>query len=107
MTPVEKVARAIETYEFSLPGAGGLRGRLSVAPAAARALARIAITALMEPTEEMVAAVAVQTQPASAADYALALKAVKLLPASEHPDAGDVLAEIARDHRAMISKALE
>jgi hypothetical protein len=53
MTLVEKVALALTGIEFQLPGAGGLRGRLHLAPAQAQELARAAIEAMREPTEEM------------------------------------------------------
>ncbi len=56
-----------------------------------------------EPTPEMLAYVAVRVQAAGKADYDLAQRAVALLPPSDHPDVGDILAEIARDYRAMIS----
>lgn len=69
-------------------------------------LARAALQALREPTPQMLADVAVKTQPASEADYALASRAVELLPPSDHPDAGDVLAELARDWRNFIDAAL-
>jgi hypothetical protein len=53
----------------------------------------------------MLAAVAPQADAPAPTDYELALRAVDLLPASEHPDVPDILAEIARDYRAMLSAA--
>lgn len=46
MTDIESVAEAICQYEFKMPGAGGLRGSLFVAPAHARELAKVAIDAM-------------------------------------------------------------
>lgn len=62
-------------------------------------------TVPVEATPEMLAAVAPHDEPASADDYALALSAVDLLPPTHHPEVGDVLADMARDYRAMVAAA--
>ncbi len=51
----------------------------------------------------MLAAVAPRTEAASHADYVTAQRAVHLLPTNDHPDVGDILAELSRDYRAMLS----
>lgn len=48
-TASDIVADALTKVEFHLPGAGGLRGRLTVAPGQARALADVALAALADP----------------------------------------------------------
>lgn len=48
---VEKVAEALRQIPFKMPGAGGLRGTLHLAPAQAREFAETAIAAMREPTE--------------------------------------------------------
>lgn len=68
-------------------------------------LARAALLALAEPTPEMIAAVAPRVTPASPRDYELALEASSLLPRSDHPNVGDILAEISRDFTDMIAAA--
>lgn len=69
-------------------------------------MAEEAIEAMRDPTPRMIAATAAQTQPASPDDYQLAQAALAFLPPSEHPDVADILADVARDHRAMIDGAL-
>ena len=100
---VERVARAI-------CAANALSPRWELCSTAQREdhvrFARAAIEAMREPTAHMLAVVAPDTEPATEADYALALRAVELLPPSEHPDVGDILAEIARDWRHMTEAAL-
>ncbi len=54
---IERVAEAIRKIELSQPGAGGLKGSLHLAGYASREIARAAIEAMREPTEEMVAKV--------------------------------------------------
>lgn len=51
---VVRVAGAIADIDFLLPGAGGLRGKLKLAPAQSLEIARVAIEAMREPTEDMV-----------------------------------------------------
>jgi hypothetical protein len=53
MQMIEKVAEAIRSVEIVLPGAGGLRGKLRLAPAISREMARAAIKAMREPTTHM------------------------------------------------------
>ncbi len=55
---IERMARAIEAYEFKMPGAGGLRGKLHVSPAFARDLARVVLRAIREPGKRASRAVA-------------------------------------------------
>lgn len=46
------VAAELEKFEFKLPGAGGLKGRLTIAPAWAKALAEEAIKAIALPATQ-------------------------------------------------------
>jgi hypothetical protein len=57
-----------------------------------------------EITPEALASVAPKVQVAGERDYAVALAALSFLPPSTHPDVGDVLAELARDYRAMVAE---
>lgn len=45
---LEKCVDAVRTVEFSLPGAGGLRGSLYLAPAQAMEIVEVCLKALME-----------------------------------------------------------
>lgn len=59
------------------------------------------------PTPQMVAAAAVAPVSADPTpeDWEIGLSALDYLPPSEHPDVGDILAELVRDYRAMIQAA--
>lgn len=80
-------------------------GRQSCAEPAYRMAAVVdaVLNVLCEPDPEVIARVVVQTQPASAADYEVALKAATLLPLQPDPDGPDVLAELSRDCRAIFT----
>ena len=56
MTKIEEVTAALTAVKFEMPGAGGLRGQLHLAPAQARDMARAAIEAMREPTPAMLKA---------------------------------------------------
>lgn len=62
---------------------------------------------LMPPacTPEMLAAVAIEVGAPSDEDHALASAAYSLLPPVQHPDVLDIIAEMARDYRAMLAAA--
>lgn len=98
---IERVAKAM--FFAMHPDAEWSRGRARMKW---YAMAEEAIEAMREPTPRMIAATAAQTQPASPDDYQLAQAALAFLPPSEHPDVADILADVARDHRAMIDGAL-
>ena len=53
---VERVAKELEAIEFELPGAGGLRGTLNLAPAYARQIAEAVMVAMRTPTDSMIEA---------------------------------------------------
>lgn len=62
MNMVEKVASAIELIDFNMPGAGGLRGKLHIAGAQSKEIARAAIEAMREPTNLMTLEGAIQNK---------------------------------------------
>lgn len=98
---VTRVAKALFLSEH--PNAEWSAGR---ARAKWFTMAEAAIEAMREPTPRMIAATAVQTHPASEQDYRLAQAALRFLPSSDHPDVADILADVARDHRAMMDAAV-
>ncbi|MBD3819401.1 hypothetical protein [Brevundimonas diminuta] len=71
-----------------------------------RSQARAALRAIRIADPAVIAATAYATEPPSADDFSIAAGAAALLPKTGHPDAGDVLADLARDWRLQIEGIL-
>lgn len=107
---VERVAKAVEAEWLAIATeamrGGGIgfsrtdRDHIRIAQAAMRAM--------REPTSKMLAAAALSAVDAevSEQDKIAAGGVLELLPPTGHPDGRTIIAEIARDYRAMIDAAL-
>lgn len=78
----------------------------SARKAQCRSQARAALRAIRVADPAIIAAAAYATEPPSADDFSIAAGAAALLPKTGHPDAGDVLADLARDWRLQIEGIL-
>lgn len=78
----------------------------SARKAQCRSQARAALRAIRVADPAIIAATAYATEPPSADDFSIAAGAAALLPKTGHPDAGDVLADLARDWRLQIEGIL-
>lgn len=113
---VERVARAICAAEGKDPGVVEMRiwgQSRDFVPVPVwwhyRRRAEGALQAMREPTAKMLAAAATSAvhTDASTADKSFAGSVLELLPPTGHPDGRVIIAEIARDYRAMIDAALQ
>ncbi len=71
-----------------------------------RAMARASLEAIRVADPAVIAATCYLVGPPTAADFSIAAGAAALLPKTGHPDAGDVLADLARDWRLQIEGIL-
>lgn len=71
-----------------------------------RAMARASLEAISVPDPAIIAATCYMVDPPTLADFKIAAGAAALLPKTGHPDAGDVLADLARDWRLQIEGIL-
>ncbi|WP_368933512.1 hypothetical protein [Brevundimonas naejangsanensis] len=78
----------------------------SARKAQCRSQARAALRAIRVADPAIIAAAAYATEPPSANDFSIAAGASALLPKTGHPDARDVLADLARDWRLQIEGIL-
>lgn len=78
----------------------------SARKAQCRSQARAALRAIRVADPAVIAATAYLVDPPTLDDFAIAAGAAALLPKTGHPDAGDVLADLARDWRLQIEGIL-
>lgn len=71
-----------------------------------RAMARASLEAISVPDPAIIAATCYLVDPPTLDDFRIAAGAAALLPKTSHPDAGDVLADLARDWRLQIEGIL-
>lgn len=78
----------------------------SARKAQCRSQARAALRAISVADPAIIAATCYLVDPPTLADFKIAAGAAALLPKTGHPDAGDVLADLARDWRLQIEGIL-
>lgn len=78
----------------------------SARKAQCRSQARAALRAIKVADPAIIAATCYLVDPPTLADFSIAAGAAALLPKTGHPDAGDVLADLARDWRLQIEGIL-
>lgn len=78
----------------------------SARKAQCRSQARAALRAISVPDPAIIAATCYLVDPPTLADFKIAAGAAALLPKTGHPDAGGVLADLARDWRLQIEGIL-